>query len=464
LQEDIPRLETRYVLIAPKGKTLYFNKPKLAKIVAAEETRGSDTIYSFRAVGVPKIDAEPGMPGFTDVAAYVHVSTYRTWDEVASWYRGLVGEQLQSSPQIHDAVMDAVKGLTDERAKIRAVYDLVVRKTRYVGLEFGIHGYQPYRTTQVFARKFGDCKDKASLLVVMLREIGVDASLVLARTRRGGDLDPEPASLAPFDHAIVYVPRYDLFLDGTAEFSGADELPAQDQDIPVLIVSEGKLRRTPVLAAAKNRVATVERVALQASGAARVDEEVTVAGEVAHEWRAHYQSPAERPERYGKAWSGRHPGARVESVDMPRLDDLERPVEVRASVDVPDWARPETTIGGGGELVMPALGREADMLRSYARLSSRKHDLVLGFPWRQEDRVTVTLPAGLAVVRLPEARTVEAPFGRFTLTATQKGGTVEVVAALEVDRHRIAREDYAAFRRFCADVDAAIGQELVVGK
>ncbi|HXU71034.1 MAG TPA: DUF3857 domain-containing protein [Polyangia bacterium] len=459
LQEEIPRAETRYVLIAPKNKTLYFNKPKLAKIEFTEEPRGDDKVYSFHAAGVPKVDAEPGMPGFTDVAAYVHVSTYKTWEDVAAWYRGLVAEQLQSSPQIHDAVMDAVKGLTDERAKIRAVYDLVVRKTRYVGLEFGIHGYQPYRTTQVFARKFGDCKDKASLLVVMLREIGVDASLVLARTRRGGDLDPEPASLAPFDHAIVYVPKYQLFLDGTAEFSGADELPAQDQDIPVLIVSEGKLRRTPVLDAGHNRVATDERVTLDGSGAARIDEHVTVAGEVAHEWRAHYQSPAERPERYGKAWAQKHPGARVDSVDMPRLEDLERPVEVHAAVEVPDWARADS-----GELVMPALGREADMLRSYARLSSRKHDLVLGFPWRQEDRVTVTLPAGFAVKRLPEARDVKAPFGRFTLTAQEKGGAVEVAAALEVDRHRITREDYAAFRRFCADVDAAIGQELVVGK
>lgn len=463
LQEDVPRLETRYVLIAPKSKTLYFNKPRLAKIEFAEEPRGVDIIYTFHAAGVPKVDTEPGMPGFTDVAAYVHVSTYKTWEDVASWYRGLVAEQLQSSPQIHDAVMEAVKGLTDERAKIHAVYDLVVRKTRYVGLEFGIHGYQPYRTTQVFARKFGDCKDKASLLKVMLREIGVDSSLVLARTRRGGDLDPAPASLAPFDHAIVYVPRYDLFLDGTAEFSGAEELPAQDQDIPVLIVSEGKLRRTPVLPAARNRVATEQHVALSASGAARIEEHVTVAGEVAHEWRAHYQSPAERAERYGKAWAGKHPGAHVESVDMPRLEDLERPVDVRASIEVPDWARPETT-HDGGELVMPALGREADMLRSYARLSARKHDLVLGFPWRQEDRVTVTVPAGLSVKRLPEPRTVEAPFGRFTLTAQQKGADVEVVGALEVDRHRIAREDYAAFRRFCADVDAAIGQELVVGK
>ncbi|MDB4971022.1 MAG: Cell division protein FtsK [Myxococcales bacterium] len=463
LQEDLPRVESRYVLIAPKSKTLYFNKPRLAGVTHESETRGADTIHTFHAANVAKVDAEPGMPGFTDVAAYVHVSTYKTWEDVAQWYRGLVMEQLHTSPAIHDAVMEAVKGLTDERARIRAVYDLVVRKTRYVGLEFGIHGYQPYRTTQVFARKFGDCKDKASLLVVMLREIGVESSLVLARTRRGGDLDAEPASLAPFDHAIVWVPKLDLFLDGTAEFSGADELPAQDQDIPVLIVRDGKLRRTPVLAANRNRVITDQAVKLDAGGGARVEEHVTVSGEVAHEWRYHYQSPGERLERYGKAWSQKHPGARVESVDMPTLPDLERPVEVRAGIDVPDWGRVEAA-SDGGELVLPALGREADMLRSYARLSSRKYDLVLGFPWRQEDRVTVTLPAGMTVKRLPEARTVEAPFGRFTLAAQHKGGAVVVEASLQVDRHRIAREDYGAFRKFCADVDAAIGQELVLGK
>ena len=104
--------------------------------------------------------------------------------------------------------------------------------------------------------------------------------------------------------------------------------------------------------------------------------QVTVTGEAAHEWRTHYQSPAERPERYGKAWAQKHPGAHRRVGRDARLDDLERPVEVRAAVDVPDWARPEA----GGELVMPALGREADMLRSYARLSARKHDLVLGYP------------------------------------------------------------------------------------
>jgi transglutaminase-like putative cysteine protease/Tfp pilus assembly protein PilF len=455
-QEELPRVESRYVLIAPRDKKLYFNQPRLPALERKDQISGDEAIYSFRATATPKIDSEPGMPGFSEVAAYVHVSTYQKWDDVATWYQGLIKGQLDASPQIRDAVREATRGITDERAKIRAIYELVVTKTRYVGLEFGIHGYQPYRTPQVFARKFGDCKDKASLLVVMLKEAGIAATMVLARTRHGGDLDAQPASLAPFDHAIAYIPKYDWFLDGTAEFSGSDELPAQDQDIHVLVVNEHKLVRTPVPPALHNTVVTDWRVALDPSGDAHVEERLRISGEAAHEWRNHYQSPGERNDKYSKAWNDKYPGARLDKLEMA-VEDREKPVEVRAALDVPHWARPE-----GGGLVMPILGREADMLRNYARLSSRRHDLILGYPWRQEDRIVLTLPRGFAVKRAPETRTVESPMGRFTLTVEPKGATVVVTSTLQVDRHRISEKDYPEFRELCRKIDELVGQELTV--
>jgi hypothetical protein len=141
------------------------------------------------------------------------------------------------------------------------------------------------------------------------------------------------------------------------------------------------------------------------------------------------------------------------------VDDLEKPVAVRSTVEVPHWARPD-----GDALLMPALGREADMLRSYARLSERRWDLVLGYPWRQEERVTLTLPAGWAARRLPEPRTVAAPFGKFEIKAEAHGNEILVTATLQVDRHRIAVADYAAFRRFCAEVDAAVAQDLAIAR
>ena len=79
---------------------------------------------------------------------------------------------------------------------VAALYGFVVTQTRYVGLEFGIHGFKPYRVDQVLTRRFGDCKDKASLTHALLEAVGLDSRLVLLRMRRLGRLPAAPASLA----------------------------------------------------------------------------------------------------------------------------------------------------------------------------------------------------------------------------------------------------------------------------
>ncbi|MFB6350632.1 MAG: hypothetical protein ABEK29_02430, partial [Bradymonadaceae bacterium] len=83
------------------------------------------------------------------------------------------------------------------------------------------------------------CKDKSSLMKVMLEEAGVEANLVLVRTRDLGTVDQRPASMHVFNHAIVYVPKLDLFLDPTAEFNGTTELTPMDQGAQALIVEDG---------------------------------------------------------------------------------------------------------------------------------------------------------------------------------------------------------------------------------
>ncbi len=489
MQEEIPRLDSRYTLVLPEAdllrKPLYFNQVRGHRIELLRSDRSAhgNRIIEFRAENVPRIVSEPGMPGLAEVVPYVHVSTYRTWEDVATWYQGLVAEQLKPSPEITRAVREAVALIppSDERARLRAIYNLVVKKTRYVGLEFGIHGYKPYKVAQVFARKFGDCKDKASLLKVMLKEVGIDSTLVLARTRRGGGIAAEPASLAIFDHAIVYVPKYDLYLDGTAEFSGSVELPTPDQDISVLIVSDprppwngkGHLARTPVLPAIQNTVVRRLDVQLDRNGGARVRDDMQISGQSAERWREHYQSFGTQKERYEKVWNEAYPGTKALRVELPSIGDLERPVVVRGEVEVPAWGRSlrsdeKTSDAGaraerGGDLVLRPLGREPELLRSFARLSQRKYDLILGYPWENHEQVVLSLPAGMVARRLPEPRHFSSPFGRFDLSVGRNGNQLTIKGVLRIDRHRIDRDDYAAFRRFCADVDSAVAQELVVG-
>src|SRR5262249_56009569 len=81
-----------------------------------------------------------------------------------------------------------VKGAHNDREKIAAVQEFVLRSTHYVALEFGIYSYKPYPVAQIYARRFGDCKDKASLMIALLRAAGVEAEIALVRTRSLGDV------------------------------------------------------------------------------------------------------------------------------------------------------------------------------------------------------------------------------------------------------------------------------------
>jgi Flp pilus assembly protein TadD len=465
IAETVPKRLWEYTLIAPKSRPIYSNTPRAPGLSREVKESGDERVYSFSARDVAPIDAEPAMPGLTEVAPYLHVSTYASWDDVGAWYWRLVAEQLQGDEELTRAARAVVKPGDDERARVRAIHGLVVGGTRYVGLEFGIHGFKPYKVTQVLERRFGDCKDKASLLVAMLREVGVDAELVLVRTRRGGALDREPASLAPFDHAIAYVPKLDLYLDGTAEFSGTAELPSQDQGVMVLRVGPrgARLAETPVLPSTENRVERRWRVELAADGDARVDEELRIRGQAAADWREHYQTPGERRERYGRVWEERNPGARLVSLDMPGIEDREAPVVVRSVAAVTRLGMPAGTDARSG-VTLPIAVREADFARSYARLSTRKQDLVLAYPWQHDEEIVYKLPAGWALRAGGGERKLEGPFGRVTVdVAAEPGGLVRVHTFLDVLRYRVAPGEYAAFRAFLGDIDAAFAERISVG-
>jgi cellulose synthase operon protein C len=461
--ETIPKRRWDYTLIAPQSRPIHANVPRLPRLEQKTSSDGDDRVYHWAATEIAKVDAEPAMPGTAETAPYLHVSTYASWAEVSAWYWHLVEDQLTADDDVRRTARGLVTPSMNDEARVRAIYNFVVANTRYVGLEFGIHGYKPYKVTQVLARRFGDCKDKASLLLALLREVGIEADLVLVRTRRGGRLDAQPASLAIFDHAIVYVPKLDRYLDGTAEFAGLAELPTEDQGVMVLRVGPhgGVLTETPILPSGASRVERRWQVAVDAAGDAHIDESLSIRGAAAANWREHYQTPGQRSERYGRVWNGRFPGARLASVEMPAIGNRDAPVTVRSAVVVPRFGQSTS----GRSLELPVSGRDPDFVRTYARLSARRQDLVLAYPWQHDEEVTYHLPAGWRILdgSGEGGREVQSAFGRFHLEVSADGDVVRVKSFLDVVRSRIAPDEYPRFRAFLGEIDAALQAKLVVG-
>ena len=469
IAEEVPKKQWDYTLIGPADRAFYTNTPHLPRLEQQTSEEAGDQMRRFAARDIDKISSEPAQPGYTEVAPYLHISTYASWRDVGAWYWRLVDEQMVPDDTVRKAARSVLEpGMTDIE-KVRAIHGLVVTGTRYVGLEFGIHGFQPYKVTQVLARKFGDCKDKATLMIALLREAGIDAELVLLRTRRGGRIEPAPASLAVFDHAIAYVPKLDVYLDGTAEFSGVAELPSQDQGVTVLRVGPhgSTLTETPVLPSSQNRAVRRWTAVLQASGEARVTERLTITGQAAPEWREHYQTAGERLDRYAKVWNGRYPGATLVSVDMPAIEDRNQPVTVEAVASVPrlGQAGARAVDGAPTEIELAVTVRDADFSRTYARLSERKEDLIIAYPWQHDEELVFRLPPGWEIASLPPSRSAESPFGKFQLEIlAERPGEVRVRSLLDVTRHRIAPADYPQFRAFLGEIDAALAGRIAIRK
>ncbi len=497
------------VVLVPEGRALHASVPTG---VARTERHlaGGIVEHRFVARDLARIVAEPSMPGWSEVARSVHVSTYATWEDVARFYWGLVREQLHPSDEVRrtaariaDEALGAGGGALPRPARangngkgdghrngngrgnghaaaapqgasfsapaggwdpatkrllVSAVYGFVVSQTRYVGLEFGIHGYKPYRVDDVLRRRFGDCKDKASLMHALLEALGIDSRLVLLRMRRLGRIPEAPASLAVFNHAILWVPELDLFLDGTASWTGSRELPGEDRGAVALIVNPDAPPRFVVVPEARpeeNRTETRFEIGLAPDGRATVHGASHVAGAQASEYRSAYLSAHERRAQLEKAFNRTFPGLRVEAVNVSDLARIEDDVRMDFTLDVPNYAQPDA-----GGLRFTPFGGGAGYLESYASLSERRHPLVLGQPMENRFEYRYVLPPGWAALEVPEDAAGEVPEAAFEVRHRVEGSTLVVSGHVILRAGRVAPERYAAFRDLVAGIDRAFGRRI----
>lgn len=458
LQRTVPTRHQEYVLITPTSRNFYFNEPRLPSLMHDRRVEGARRIDRFVADDVPAISPEPSMPGMTEIAPYLHVSTYRTWEEVGRWYWGLIRDQLYADESLRRRVRELVLGAPDTRTKVMRIYDWVIRNTRYVALEFGIHGFLPYRVPDIVTRGFGDCKDKASLIYTMLREAGVDARIVLLRTRPNGHIHDLPASLAVFDHAIAYVPELDLYLDGTAEHSGLTDLPQMDQGVTVLRVGpdDVTLAQTPVLPPDANRRVRQVDLRIGTDGAGTVELREELRGVEAPGYRVRFQAEGLRNERLERQMRGLFPGLTLEEASFESLDDNNAPVRLRFRAQVPQLAIRD------GRTLRVAPSALGDLSRNLAAASTRRLPLDLGLRSTYVEERAVQVPQGFTAQDAPAGGRADSQFGLLRVDVGRDGRSVTARTELVLRVDEVSAEDYPAFRRWVEEVDRILQQRWIL--
>jgi hypothetical protein len=228
-------------------------KVSASKPAPEVKVEGSRKIYSFHTSHLEKAKAQGKTPD-DEIPAWeknvhgvdppaVRVSSFSTWAEVGSWYEALQKPRIEVTPKIRATAEEITKGKTSDEEKIRAIYDYVSSRIRYIGIDLGYGRYTPHAAEDVLSNRYGDCKDKETLFAALLEAEGIHSYPVLISSTYREDASFPSPSL--FDHVITAIPKGDsfLFLDTTPEVAPYGLLLAGLRDRQALVIPDDKSAR-----------------------------------------------------------------------------------------------------------------------------------------------------------------------------------------------------------------------------
>ncbi len=214
-QDELPRLTQSFTLALPSGYTYTTTWAHHERVEAADL---ENQHYRWDMNNQPAIDLDqvPMSPGEGSLSARMTVHYAGpglqepqdgTWKGIGEWYTGLSRGRMDATPDIAAKAAELTAGKTDFYDKAEAIAEFVQQKIRYFVIEMGVGGYQPHPAEDIFKGRYGDCKDKATLLSAMLSSVGIHSALVMVDTERGV-IDPTAPSIAG-NHMIgaIQIPK-----------------------------------------------------------------------------------------------------------------------------------------------------------------------------------------------------------------------------------------------------------------
>jgi hypothetical protein len=212
------------------------------------ETIGGIRRHTITIVPEPYRPDEPGAISPLDREPALLVSTFHSYEELGQAYGNAALPKTKVTPEIAALAADITKNVAGHRAQAAAIDAWVKKNIRYVAIFLSVGRVVPHDAEAILRNKFGDCKDKATLMTSLLAAKGIASEAALINLGNAYSL-PEPPTLVALNHVILYLPEFDLYDDPTANGAAFGVLAAEAYDKPVVRVaaSGAKLARTPAM-------------------------------------------------------------------------------------------------------------------------------------------------------------------------------------------------------------------------
>ncbi len=485
-QAGDPVLKERFELKLPEGwnyETNWFEHAAVAPVKAGPNA------YEWKLDDVSGINLSRVRlaPSWEALAARMVVHYSRKpiprsdsalWAQIGEWYDNLAAGQTEGGANIKTATEGLVPANADFMARLQAVAAYVQEKIRYMGIEIGIGGLRPHSAEEIFTNQYGDCKDKATLLISMLDDLGIRATWVLVDTHRGFVAPDVPSIDGNHMIAAIQLPegyenpklkavvrtktgqRY-LIFDPTNEYVPVGLLPDYEQGSWGLLVAgaNSQVIQLPVLAPSNDVTKWNASLNLAADGTLSGTAEVERMGPSS--WGVRDLFAKSTPQQVKDELNAMvHEDLNEYTLTdeaIKNVRKLDEPLLIRYKLTAPNYAQQ----AGRLLLLRPrVLGSVGDRLEP----ETRKYPISFSSEGTWTDSINIALPAGYTVDELPDPVHVDLGFADYSSRVEEQGKVLRYTRKYVIKALTLPASDYGKLRRLEGEISSDESNTVVLKK
>lgn len=377
-----------------------------------------------------------------------------SWAGVGQWISDLNNGKQDLSPETREKIWAMVKDLPSKREKAKVIYQYMQTHTRYVSVQLGIGGYQPYPASFVDEKGYGDCKALSNYTKALLEAGGVEAryTLVKAESNNGHIMTDFPSN--QFNHIIICIPddKDSIWLECTSQRQPFNFLGSFTCDRDVLMISgkKGVLVHSPSYTSEQNIQYRNAKVILDENGDATVNISTRYGG-LQYEnadW-ALLLKGEDLKKRYYEVLD--IPDFTIQNIHFEQVLSNKVP-EIHETIDL--RLKKYMSLGGKRGFLPLNLMNKTTLIPK--QLDERKSDLVLTYPFMDADTIIYIIPEKFAIDYVPSDVNMEAEFGKYQSSVTVDGQKITYVRKVTARKGRYPKEmfeEFASYRKKVVKAD-----------
>ena len=455
----------------PEGLTLRYRNVRYEgePVITTERNH---TVYTWSANNVAAYEAEPNGPHIQDQVMSVQIAPAEfeidgytgdlsSWEAFGRWYHTLSkGRDKLPEAAIND-VERIVRNSGSTRETVRTLFEYMQSRTRYVSVQLGIGGWQPFDAAYVHDRGYGDCKALTNYMLALLSAAGIESYPVLIYSGSRPIYLDDDFAVNRFNHVILSVPvdGDTIWLECTSQTIPFGHIGRSNENRKALLITPGggSLIHTPTSKAEENRQQRSAVVHINPNGA--VHAEVTELYTGLQQDRVRH-GIVNRSSRDRMDWMKRNidlPSFNLESADYSGAENRSHEVRLRYVIGAPRYANRL-----GNRLLFQAnfLERRTHVPAS---LESRIHDIYLSYAYVDVDTIHFIIPDGFSLEAKPDPVEIDTEFARYRAYVDDSNdGSIIYYREIEVKQPVLPAALYDEYREFFREVVRADRAQIVV--